>query len=408
MSDSRRLDDPIVVTGMGVLAAQTASPRELYEVALGGSSVGAWLNLDGLRAPIAASQAPDPHLSGPEFRHARRLDRAAQLGLAAAQQAITQARLNYGVDPTLVSVVMGTSRGPIGRTVQAAHDLERGAVTPAVSAETTLASLSGVISQVFGYRGSSSTLTATCASAAQAICVGAIQLLAGEAEAVVVGGAEAPLIPLMASQLTAARVTGWDADPRLTCKPFDARRNGLMMGEGAAVLVLERASAAERRGSQGIARLSGWACGSDDGGRTGVNADGEGLVRVVRRSLERARIPAAAIGHVNAHGTATVVNDLAESRALNTVFGQGSVPPLTSTKPITGHCLGATPAIEAVLAIETLRDGRLPPTANHLELDAGCAVDVVSGEPRPSRIGAVLSTSLGFWGLQAALVFESI
>ena len=404
----RPLDDPIVVTGMGALAAGAATPHDLFEVALAGQSPAQWLTFDGLAGPMAGSCAPDPDLPGQEFRHARRLDRSARMALAAARQAIAEARFDEGVDRAEVGVVIGSSRGPLGRTLETVSERrERGAEAPTASAETTPASLSGAISQAFGFGGPSSTLAATCASAAHAICIGAIELLAGEVEAVVVGGAEAPLIALIASQLAAARVTGWDADPRLTCKPFDARRNGLMLGEGAAVLVLERASHAERRGARIVARLSGWAAGSDDGGRTGLTADGEGLVRVMRRAQARAGIAATAIGHVNAHGTATVLNDPVESRALNAFFGAGKVPPLTSTKPITGHCLGATPALEAVIAIESLRDGRLPPTANHQELDAACAVDVVSGTARPTRTGAVMSTSLGFWGVQAALIFES-
>jgi 3-oxoacyl-[acyl-carrier-protein] synthase II len=408
MMDGRALEDAIVITGMGALAAGATTPSELFQVAQAGQSPAKWLTLDGLAQPIAASCAPDPDLPGPEMRYARRLDRSARLALAAARQAIAEARLEDGVDLAEVGVVIGSSRGPLGRTLETAGErLERGADAPTASAETTPASLSGSISQAFGFGGAASTVAATCASAAHAICIGAIQLVAREVQAVVVGGAEAPLVSLVAGQLSAARVTGWDADPRQTCKPFDRRRNGLMIGEGAAVLVLERASDAERRGTRALARLSGWAAGSDDGGRTGVTADGEGLVRVMRRAQARAGIAASAIGHVNAHGTATVLNDPVESRALNAFFGAGKVPPLTSTKPITGHCLGATPALEAVIAIESLRNGRLPPTANHEELDPACAVDVVSGTARRSLIGAVMSTSLGFWGVQAALIFES-
>ena len=265
-----------------------------------------------------------------------------------------------------------------------------------------------MIAQAFGFGGATATVTATCASGATAIAIGAAQLIAGEAEAVVVGGAEAALIPLLAAQLVAARVVGHDDDPAQTCKPFDVSRNGLMLGEGAAVLVLERASTAERRGATPICRLSGWAAASDDGGRTGVTANGDGLVRAMRRALERSGLRAEAIGYVNAHGTATRLNDPVEARALNAFFGPGRVPPVSSTKPITGHCLGATPALEAVIAIEALRNGCLPPTANHRELDPECELDVITGDRRATHTMAVLSTSLGFWGVQAALIFEKL
>jgi 3-oxoacyl-[acyl-carrier-protein] synthase II len=398
--------DPIVVTGMGALAAGVTGPEELYHVALRGESPGEWLTLEGMAQAVAVSRAPDPELPGPELRYARRLDRSAQLALAAARQAIDAAGLRGAVDANEVGVIIGSSRGPISRTAESVRDTQRSALSPTTSAETTPASLSGMIAQANGFGGSALLVSATCASGAAAIAIGAAQLVAGDLDAVVVGGTEAPLIPLLVKQLQAARVTGWNEDPRLTCRPFDADRNGLMIGEGAAVLVLERASSAARRGAAPLAVLSGWAAASDDGGRTGVTADGEGLVRVMRKALARAGLAPDAIGHVNAHGTATRLNDPVESRALNSVFGDGRVPPLTSTKPITGHCLGATPALEAVIVIESLRNSCLPPTANHVTLDPECAVDVVAGEPRTTTATAALSTSLGFWGVQAALNFE--
>jgi 3-oxoacyl-[acyl-carrier-protein] synthase II len=402
-----RIDDAIVVTGMGALGAGASSPEDLYQVALTGRSPAEWLTLEGIAAPVAVSRAPDPDLPGPELRYARRLDRSAQLALAAARQAIAAARLSEGVDASEVGVIIGSSRGPISRTAESVRDVDDGgAMSPTTSAETTPASLSGMIAQANGFGGSTLLVSATCASGATAISIGAAQLLAGDVDAVIAGGAEAPLIALLAAQLQAARVTGWNENPALTCRPFDADRNGLMMGEGAAVLVLERASSAARRGATPLAVLSGWATGSDDGGRTGVTADGEGLVRVTRKAIARAGLAPAGIGHVNAHGTATRLNDPVEARALNAIFGEGRVPPITSTKPITGHCLGATPALEAVIAIESLRNGCMPPTANHATLDGECAVDVVAGEPRATNATAVLSTSLGFWGVQAALIFE--
>jgi 3-oxoacyl-[acyl-carrier-protein] synthase II len=172
-------------------------------------------------------------------------------------------------------------------------------------------------------------------------------------------------------------------------------------------MVLERASAAAARGATPVATLSGWATGNDLGGRTGVTANGDGLVRVARQALERAGLDPRDIDHVNGHGTGTRLNDSVEAIALNTVFGSGKVPPLTSTKPITGHCLGATAAIEAVIAIETLRNGCLPPTANHDRLDPEINLDVVAGAARQHKTRAVLSTSLGFWGAQATLVFTA-
>ncbi len=399
--------DELVVTGMGALAAGARTVDDLMSIALRGESPATWVELPGLDAPIAASLAPDPALEA-ELRHARRLDRAAGLCLAAARAAVTQAGLPSGLPPERVGVLFGSSRGPVGRMAAVAEQLGNVPIAPSSAAETGLLSLSGIVVQTFGFGGPTGIMSATCASAATAICVGALHLLAGDADAMVVGGAEAPLVASIVAQFVASRVTGSDEDPALTCKPFDVRRNGLMLGEGAAALVLERASSAQRRGAAPLARLTGWAYGADDGGRTGLSADGAGLVRATHAALARARLAPHEIGYVNAHGTATRLNDPVEARALNTVFGAGKVPPVSSTKPITGHCLGATPALEAIIAIEALRQGCLPPTANHTELDAECAIEVIAGKALPASPKAVLSTSMGFWGAQAALVFEGV
>jgi 3-oxoacyl-(acyl-carrier-protein) synthase len=304
--------------------------------------------------------------------------------------------------------MVGTGRGPLGRTLEAVDAMARGSISPLASADSTPGSLSGVIGQLLGLGGPSATIVATCASGATAIALGAMHLLTDDADAMIVGGADAPIVALMIAQLSAAGVCGHDASPELTCRPYDLERTGLMVGEGAAALVLERESAALRRGAVPLARLTGWATGNDLGGRTGATADGEGLVRVVRRALERSGHAPAEVDHINGHGTGTRLNDSVEARALNAVFGQGRVPPMTSTKPITGHCLGATAAIEAVLAVETLISGCLPPTANHVQLDPEIDLDVVAGSARPASAKVVLSTSLGFWGAQAALILERV
>lgn len=393
---------------MGVLAAGRATPAGLFEATLSGRSPAQWVTLPGLATPLAASVAPEPELTGSEFRHSRRLDRCARLGLAAARQAIAQAGVLANVDLRNVGVMLGTSRGTLGRTLAAASDGDQGAVSPTAAADSTPSSVSGIVSQVFGFGGPNATVSATCASAAVAIGLGASTLLSGEADVMVVGGAEASLVPLLAGQLQAAGVLGWHEEQALTCRPFDVERNGLMVGEGAACVVLERRSSAERRGAPLLARLSGWASGIDAGGRTGVTNNGEGLVRVIGRALKVARLEPDEIGYVNAHGTGTRLNDAVEARALNRVFGGTNNPPVSSTKPITGHCLGATAAIEAVITIEALRNRCVPPTANLTQLDSECDLDVIVGQPRTLTAGAALSNSLGFWGWQAALVFETV
>jgi len=402
--------DPIVVTGMGCWAAGARGPDELFRAALGGRSPAGWVEVGTPEEPssVAACVAGEPELPPAEQRSARRLDRAARLGLTAALQAWRHAGLaEAALDPERLGVIAGTGRGPIGRTLETARDLAQGNVGPGASADSTPGSISGAISRSVGARGPGSTVVATCASAATAIATAAMHLLLDGAEAMLAGGTEAPIVPLMVAQLGAAGVLGWDPDPALTCRPFDVSRTGLVVGEGAAFLVLERASAARRRGATAYARLAGWATGTDAGGRTGMTAEADGLVAVSRRALAVADMVPADIGYVNAHGTGTRLNDRTEARGLCRIFGDGRVPPVSSTKPVTGHCLGATPALEALIAISSLQTGCLPPTANLATQDPDCRLDVIAGLPRSLTAGSVLSTSMGFWGMVGVLVFSA-
>lgn len=402
--------DPIVVTGMGCWAADAGGPDELFSAALVGRSPATWVDVGTPEAPVnvAACAAADPQLPVDERRAARRLDRAARLGLAAALQAWQDSGLDdAGLAPERLGVVAGTGRGPIGRTLEMARDFAQGGVGPGASADSTPGSISGAISRSLGALGPGSTVMTTCASGATAIATAAMHLLLDDADAMVAGGTEAPIVPLMVAQLGAAGVLGSDPDPAQTCRPFDVARTGLVVGEGAGFLVLERASSARRRGATIHARLAGWATGTDPGGRTGMTPEADGLVAVTRRALSVAGLDPSEIGYVNAHGTGTRLNDRTESLGLNRVFGDGRVPPVSSTKPITGHCLGATPGLEAIIAIRALQTGCLPPTANLVDQDRDCRLPVIAGQPARLASGSVLSTSMGFWGMVGALVFSA-
>lgn len=402
-------NDPIVVTGMGVWAAGTRSPEALYAAALGGRSTAVWLDLPGpigvMR--IAACRAPDIDLETSELRVARRLDRVALLAFLAGLDAWRDSGLadDPGVDPARVGVFSGMSRGPIAKGLEAAAAFEHGTLRPSSSADSTLTSVNGVISYGIGARGPSASVVATCASAAVAIGVAATHLMVGEADVVVAGGAEAAIVPLMCAQLDTAGVVGHHEEAELTCRPFDVRRNGMVIGDGAGFLVLERSSSARVRGRVPYARLAGWGYGVDTTSRVGITPRGEGLVRVARHALDTGDLSPRDIGYVNAHGTGTRLNDTAESAALIDLFGHGAVPPTSSTKPITGHCMGATPALEAIIAILAMRNANLPPTANLEQPDPACELDHIRDSPRQAIVDAVLSTSLGFWGMQGALVF---
>jgi len=285
-----------------------------------------------------------------------------------------------------------------------------GASAPPASATSTLprriCSAASAIAAAPEAHGPAMTVSATCASGAAAIALAAEQILLGKVEVALAGGAEAPLNPMVIAQLHAAGILGHDADPQLTCKPFGIARNGIVLGEGAGFLVLESLTSAQRRKATMLARLSGWALAAEGGERVGMDRTGASLSRVITEALAMAGVAPAQLGYINAHGTGTVLNDIAEANALRAALGDAaSRVPCSSTKAITGHCLGASAALEAAIGIAALREGRLPGTANCQRPDAEVTLNLLRASAEQSASSA-LSISAGFWGNQAALVFQ--
>jgi 3-oxoacyl-(acyl-carrier-protein) synthase len=401
--------DPLVITGTGVVSAAGLDPQTLWNSAYEARSPANWLPADGGDDPekIAACAVPQLECPAPNLQPGfGQLDRVCQLGLKAAYQAYEQAQL-ADVDPGRLGIVAGTSRGPVHKGAEILDRLHAGRRTPAhLAPNATIASLSGALALKLKTRGPAFTVSASCASSGLAVILGAQQILAGEADAMLVGGAEAPLTPAVIQPFRAAGLLGTHADPRQTCRPFDRSRNGTVLGEGAGFLVLETLSSAQARGAVIQGCLRGWAAGTDPGGRAAPSESAVGLGHTIDRALEFAGLSAEEIDYVNVHGTGTRLNDQSEARALARTFGS-RMPnvPCSSTKPVTGHCLGATAALEAVLCLMALARQKIPPTLNCLELDPECPLDVVPHRGRPHSLRQVLSLSQGFWGHVAALVF---
>lgn len=388
------VDDPIVVTGIGVHCAAGVDVDSLWRSLVAGESPAREVEFGGKK--FRACVAPDVDWSSDKrLRAGRRTDRSVQLALSAAVQAVDQA----GVAGDGLAVIAGTSRGPQQHWGVAQAELEAGRrLRPTMAATGTVSCLGGLLAQQLEATAAGMTVSATCSSAANAIALGAQQLLLGEADAVLVGGSDAPVHRLVIAGMESAGMLGTG------CRPFDAQRDGLVVGEGAGFLVLEKESAARARDAEILARLSGWAMGIDSHGRTGISEDGAGLVDVLGRSMALAGVNTADIGYVNAHGTATELNDRVEARVLRRCFGSRAA--VSSTKAVTGHCLGATPAIEAIACVRALQENVLPPTAGLSEIAEECAgVDFVQGEARPVPIRYALSSSIGFWGYHGALIF---
>ena len=404
-------DNPIVVTGLGVFCGAGATVQELWTNVVEGRSSAVWKKFPGRKSPlrVAVCTAPNVRTDLPELHAARKMDRCVQMALAATRQAWSDAGLDENsLPPERIGIISGTSRGPLEKIGESARLLDHGRMLPSLAANSTVACLSGALGHILGVRGAGFTVSATCASAAMAIALGAQQILTGSVDVVVAGGAEASFQPLLVSQLSVAGLLGSHEDPDRVCRPFDVTRDGILLGEGAAFIVLESALSARRRGAKIHARLAGWALGIDSAGRSGVSESGEGLLQVMNPALRLAGLDSTQVDYCNTHGTGTQLNDRAEARAMAHLMSESEKGiPCSSTKPITGHCLGATPAIEAVISIQTIRHQCLPPTINCEQPDPECALDIIPDKSRVAPVRAVMSNSLGFWGKHASLIFTS-
>jgi 3-oxoacyl-(acyl-carrier-protein) synthase len=401
--------NPVVITGIGAVSAAGASVPALWHAVAAGQipAVSRTFAQRGRVQPFAVCPAPPLDLARPAMHPVRRMDRSAQLAWHAAAEAWASAGLHAPADNPRLGLMLGTSRGPLGKLHEGLARLDDRRYPPSLSAHCTIASLSGVLAHGFKARGPSATIAATCASGAFAIALAAEQILLGKADVMLAGGAEAPLSPTMLAQFDAAGILGSHADPAQTCRPFDVTRNGLCLGEGSGFLVLESAHNALRRGVPILAHLTGWALGVDGSGRAGLDPTGAALAAILRDALDVAQLQPNDIDAVNTHGTGTQLNDLAEARALCTCLGpRASAIPCTSTKPVTGHCLGATAALEAIVCIESLRHRMIPPTVNCRQLDPQCPIHVPTALTPVQNLRHIVSSSLGFWGYEAALIFS--
>jgi|MDTC01.2.fsa_nt_gb 3-oxoacyl-[acyl-carrier-protein] synthase II len=395
--------DSIVITGMGALTCAGPSVEDLWQAALASA-------VQVNRGPLGLEHTTCGIAQIPQTADTQRLtrkgDRFLPLALHAANAAWQDAGLTkVDMVPERCGLIAGTSRGPINRVVALAetHRHRRPRLSSAL--HSIHSCLSGTLAIHFHIRGPAITLSAACTSGAVALGMAAEQLLLGKADFMLAGAAEAPLTAFVLHQMAAAGFLGHhDEHPERACRPFDSTRNGTVVGEGAGFMVLERASSALARGANIHATLSGWSFASEAEHRATPNPQGEGLQHVTREALLRAGLAASDIAWINAHGTGTHANDLAETQALKGLGMDGI--PCSSTKPVTGHCLGATAALEAILAVQAVKTGQLPPTATLRDPDPACALTLVQGGPRYSKCDHALSLSQAFWGKTAALVLS--
>lgn len=409
----------IVVTGMGCVSPLGVSAVETWDAVVAGKSGIAALpnEFDArLEVRIAGLVAGELNPGEAPRKELRRMDRAILLALCAAREALADAQLlgavGSAVDRDRIGVAIGSGIGGIHTlTQQDRIYVEKGParISPFFIPMTLANMPAGVVAIHHGLRGPNLCHVTACASGAHAIGESLRLLRTGEADAMVVGATEAAVVDLVIAGFTNMQaLSKRNAEPQRASRPFDVDRDGFVLGEGAAVLVIERAAHARARGARVRAKLLGYGASADAAHLAAPDPDSGGALRCMKAALANAGVAPGDLDYVNAHATSTPAGDVVEAKALRDTFGAHTDRlAVSSTKGATGHLLGAAGALEALLTVRALETGMLPPTLNLDRPDPDCALDHVANEARSARARVALSNSFGFGGVNAALVFGS-
>ncbi|HEX8943682.1 MAG TPA: beta-ketoacyl-ACP synthase II [Gemmatimonadaceae bacterium] len=412
MAERRR----VVITGIGAVTP------------IGISREGLW---DGLRSQRSAVRAVTrfdasiyhSQIAGEidfypsdfiEERRVKRLDRFGQFTVACARLAVEDAELDLAAeDRERIGSTMGSALGGVGFAEQQ-FDVFRNegikCVSPTLATNVFAGAASCNIAIEFGVQGPNSTNAMSCASGTMGIGEGFRQIRDGYADVMICGGVEAPLHQLCFGAFAIIRAMSTRNDaPGRASRPFDRERDGFVMGEGGAIVVLEEYGRAKARGARMYAEIMGYAFGNDAHHMVAPLPDGSQAARTMRGALKDAHVESHEVGYVNAHGSSTPLNDTTETRAIKTVFGDHAEKlQISSTKAYYGHALGASGAMEVAICALSLERGWLPPTLNLDDPDDGCDLDYIPGTGRATTVDYVLSNSFGFGGINAALVLSRV
>ncbi|MGD0872254.1 MAG: beta-ketoacyl-[acyl-carrier-protein] synthase family protein [Bryobacteraceae bacterium] len=399
----------VAITGAGAICALGRNASEFAAaISSGRSAIGPIRSTDMSQFRFQnGAEVPDySHTPYFDDRRADFMDRFAQFAVIAAREAVADAapewtpELRENTAIITGSCVGGQSTEDIG--FQEVYKYGRNRVHPLTIPKTMANAGASHISMEFGVTGPSFTISTACSSAAHAIGQAYWMIRSGAAPLAITGGSEAPFSFGILKAWEAMRVVSAD-----TCRPFSRDRHGMILGEGAAMLVLEPLEAARARGARIHAEVVGFGMSADASHITQPSV--EGAARAMRAALRDAALSPEQIGYINAHGTGTLANDISETAAIRAVFGShvGNLP-VSSTKSMHGHALGAAGALECLAAIVALRDGILPPTANFNEPDPECDLDVVPNHARAAQVEYALSNSFAFGGLNAVLALRAV
>jgi 3-oxoacyl-[acyl-carrier-protein] synthase II len=404
----------VVITGMGAITPV-------------GNDVGAmWQSLIAGRSGVGPITLFDPSMLESQFaaevkgfdpvailgrKDARRMDRFTQFAVAAAGQALADAQLQVTPENApRIGCIIGTGIGGIGTLLSEAEVFRaKGAarVSPFLVPMMLPDTAPGQIAIQYGLKGPNMTIVTACASSANAIGEASEMIRRGAADVIVAGGAEAGLVPLaLAGFNVMTAISKRNDAPQKASRPFDLNRDGFVPGEGSAILVLESLEHARSRGARPYAEVMGYGASADAFHVTAPDETGEGAMLAMRAAITEAGLAPEEIDYLNAHGTSTVLNDKSETIAIKRVFGHAAAKlPISSTKSMTGHLLGAAGAMEAVICIKALQAGIIPPTINYETPDPACDLDYVPNTARHVSIKTAMSNSFGFGGHNACLIF---
>lgn len=409
------MDNRVVVTGIGVISPLGLDAKSLWQALVSGKSgVDHITSFDpeSLMTKIAAEVKdfdPSQYIDRKELR---RMDRFTQFAVAAALQAVEQAQLK--IDATNANdtgVIIGAGYGGLSILLSQYEVLkEKGPdrispfLVPMMIADTA----AGMVSIMLGAKGPNFCVTSACASGSDAIGDSFEIIRRGDAQAMLAGGTEAQIIPIVVAAFNAARaISTRNDEPQKASRPFDAERDGFIMGEGCVILVLEDLSFATKRGAPILAEVVSYGATADAFHVTQPSEEGEGGARAMAMALRKAGLEPGEIDYINAHGTSTQLNDKNETMAIKTVFGENAYRiPISATKSMTGHLLGAAGAIEAAICVLTIQHGVIPPTINLTCPDPDCDLDYVPHEARQAKVDTALSNAFGFGGHNSTLIIR--
>jgi beta-ketoacyl-acyl-carrier-protein synthase II len=406
----------VVVTGMGVISPIGNDKESFWQgLARGTNGIDRITHFDTTNFPAQIAGEVKDFDPGQymDKKEARRLVKFIQYAIAAAQQAVKDANISITGDfANEIGVVIGSGIGGIGFLEEQARNLfEKGPdrLSPFTVPYMITDMAAGMVSINLGAKGPNSCVVTACATGTNCIGEAYKIIQRGAAKAMVAGGAEAAITPLGVASFCAARALTFshNNDPKNASRPFDAGRDGFVMGEGSGIVILEELEFAKARGAKIYAEVIGYGMSGDANHITAPAPGGEGAVRAIRAALKDANIAPEQVDYINAHGTSTELNDKFETMAIKTVFGERAKQiPISSNKSMTGHALGATGAIEIIASVLTINNSLIPPTINYETQDPECDLDYVPNKARPQAVNIAMSNSFGFGGHNAILLVK--